>query len=223
MNPRIGESKTHLTGGKIVGQNVSHEAYSAQTAQRGEKDCVMSRGELMEFDRCPHRWLAGIESDETKQTEWGQLIDWLVLGDGEAVEKYAIAPEMYPCEPTKKDPRTEKPWNRNSTYCSMWEQSKNEAGLIVVKAETFEMATNAHRVLLAAGNDLLFGGKYQVMAIAQYKDEETGLTVPLKVLLDIVPSVVGPYGKCLCDLKTCNSAALGPWTRAVFEHGYHVQ
>ena len=47
--------------------------------------------------------------------------------------------------------------------------------------------------------------------------------MPLKILIDLKPAVDSPWGKSLCDLKTCTSAATRAWTRTVFDHSLHVQ
>jgi hypothetical protein len=61
------------------------------------------------------------------------------------------------------------------------------------------------------------------MATASYQDAETGIVVPLRILIDLLPAVDSDYGKAIADLKTCGSAAVRPWNRAVFDHGYYIQ
>ena len=61
------------------------------------------------------------------------------------------------------------------------------------------------------------------MVVGEYADKETGLTVPLKGMIDLEPRVNSTFHDSLADLKTCNSASPFPWARAVFEHGYHIQ
>lgn len=217
MNPFVGETKVPLIDAKIVAKNVSNDVYFRQEAQRGDPRFVMSRGELMEFNRCPQRWLRGYESEESKATEWGSLIDCLALQESEFAGRFAVAPETY-----VNDKGEEKPWNWNANVCKEWRE--DQIGKEIVKSEKLTEAKNAVKMLY--GNptiaELLRCSEKQVMAIATYEDEETGISVPLKVLLDLVPKGE-TYGKCLGDLKTATSAHPAVWARAVNEHNYHVQ
>ena len=225
MNPMCGELKVPLTDAKIVGDNVPSDVYFRQEAgaERGTPAFVMSRGSLMEFARCPERWINGYESEETKATEWGSLIDCLVLTPDKFKERFAITPAMYPCEPTKRDPRTEKPWNANSNFCAEWEEL--QIGKQIVKPAKLTEAENAVKFLM--GNEqirqLIKCSRKQVMAVAAYHEVETGIDVSLKVLIDLVPELGTPFEKCLADLKTAVAASYFLWGRAVKQHDYHVQ
>lgn len=217
------ETKNPLSNGKVVDANVRREDYCRQLegVKRGDPSFVMSRGELMEFNHCPHRWLMGYKSEPSKASDWGSLIDCLALTPERCAYEFAVTPKVYPCEPSKKDPRTEKPWNRNATYCSEWEEAQ-EGKQIVKDAEMTEAMT-AVDVLMedAQVADLVRGSGKQVMVVAEYRDEDTGIVVPVKTLLDLVPS--GQFEKAIADLKTCCSADARAWVKAVFDNGYHAQ
>lgn len=216
----LGEMRNPLTNGKVLGPNTDPEAYHHTKGERGKPDFVMSRGELLEFDRCPRRWLNGYESEETKATEWGTLIDALSLDGDRFDAKFAITPETYPDTKTGEP----KPWNWNANFCKEWREDQSPKQ--VVKFETHQQAQNATKFLFGDPQirELIKNSDHQVMVTAEYQDADTGIIVPIKTLLDLVPDSQHPdYGKCLADLKTCNSAACYPWTKSVFEHGYHVQ
>lgn len=218
-----------IKNAKIIGTQVDPEIYHHRDSSipRGNPQYVMSRGELVEFAHCPHRWINGYkEDDEPKDSqEWGSLIDTLLLDPLRFSEKYSVAPATYMAEGKKKgDPPIEKPWNWNATACKEWRDSQN--GKSVIKAEE---ETEAVKAVLLLKNDpivseVLFCSDKQVMVTADYEDEETGIIVPLRTLIDIAPSKdYADYAKCLIDLKTCCLADPGAWTRAVFQHKYHVQ
>jgi hypothetical protein len=215
--------KNPITNGKIVG-TVERDAYLGSQHPRGHLEFAMSRGELMEFNRCPHRWLMGYQSDETKAQEWGSLIDCLVLTPERFDSEFAITPDEYPGTPKRKsDPVEMKPWNKNADYCKEWAAERE--GLAIIKPDLHAEATAAVKTLLADEQIavLVECSRKQVMVVGQYIDQETGLTVPLKGLIDLEPDKESRFKDSLADLKTCNSASPFPWTRAVFEHGYHVQ
>ena len=59
------------TNSKIIGENrVRGEAGQ----NRGDKDFVMSRNQLVEFAKNPEKWLSGatVEDDSTKQMDFGK-------------------------------------------------------------------------------------------------------------------------------------------------------
>lgn len=192
------------------------------TGKRGIREFVMSRGELMTFAACPQKWLRGVEDESTKQTEFGVLFDSIVLSNRHFFERFAICPETYPDSKTKEP----KPWTFQANFCKEWRTEQEKAGKIVVKQDANGQAHAAADRLLTDEVSKTFVDccATQVYLTGDYEDEETGLSVPVKALLDLVPDVNHPiYGKCLGDLKTCRSAADGRWPSAVAEDGLHVQ
>lgn len=218
------EPKNLLASAKIISEQTDPETYIASKGgPRGEPDHIMSRGELIEFARCPHRWLMGYgeEDEDTTATEWGSLADCLALSPGRFAESYVVTPETYP---DKKTGET-KPWNWNATFCKDWREVTAKSGKKPVKGETFTQVENAMKFLFANEQiaSFIHRSKKQVFVMADYVDPETKIVVPIKCLLDLVPALDSPFSKDLGDFKTCRSAKPFLWDRAVFEHGYHVQ
>lgn len=208
-----------IQNAKIVGENVSYATYSRQTVRRGDLRFIMSRGELMTFADCPHKWLSGFEKADTKATDWGQLIDALALSRKQFGDRIAICPETY--QPEKGEP---KPWNFNATVCREWK--KQQAGKVIVKARDVEAAHAAVNLLREhqPTRTLLACSRKQVMVTAEYLDDVTGLVVPVRALIDLVPDKAHPvWGKALADLKTAASASPGEFTNAVYYNDYDAQ
>jgi PDDEXK-like uncharacterized protein DUF3799 len=206
-----------FTNAKVVGDGICHAEYSKQSAKRGEIGYVMSRSDLCEFDRCPSRWIAGYEDDGSRATRWGQLMDCMVLAQTRFEKQYAVAPATY-CE---SDTQIAKKWNRQAAVCKAWEADAELEGKIVVKNAEHERAIEACGTLLQDTEleSILLNSHREVMVTADYRDKETGIVVPVKCLIDIVPDAVG----FLVDFKTCANAAPRPWAKAVFERDYHTQ
>lgn len=61
-----------------------------------------------------------------------------------------------------------------------------------------------------------------VLVCVEYHDKETGIIVPIKCLLDLVP-VTGKYVNTLGDLKSTVDASEQAWTKHVFSMGYYYQ
>lgn len=220
------ELKNPFRSARIVGSQIPAAEYQKQSAERGHPEFVMSRGELCEFMHCPSRWLAGFQRKDSSATDFGTLMDVLVLDNHRFTSLYAVTPATYPCEPTKKDPRTEKPWRFGATYTDEWRAEQEDAGKAVIKYEELKEAEAAMNVLLEdrAIAELIKWSRKQVMVTGEYEDHDTGIIVPVKGLIDLVPDAKHPqYGKVLADFKTCASANPFAWTKAVFDHNYHMQ
>lgn len=229
-NPMAGEWRNPLSNGRIAGENVPIERYLAQPdgVKRGDARFVMRSGELRDFMSCPRRWIfRPVEGDaeSTKAQTWGSLVDCLLTMPHELETRFTLTPATYPCEPSKKDPRTEKPWSGNSTWCKDWLAQKEDEGFTVIKPHTLADARMAAARLRSDSQiaSLIKDARFQVMVEAEYKDLATGIVVPVKTLIDIVPAIDGAHGKSIANLKTCASAAHHVWNKAVFEHGYDMQ
>lgn len=215
---------------KIVSENTPIEAYLAQPegVRPGDPRFVMRSGELRAFFDCPQDWRLtgevpedGEEEDQEKITRaklWGSLVDTLVTMPHELEKRYVVCPRTY--TNSKGD---ESPWNLQSKYCKQWEADARTEGTEPVKAAFF---AEAQAAALRLRNDphvaeLIKGAKFQVMVTADFVED--GVTVPFKVLLDIVPPIEGKYGDTLANLKTARKVDHDSWNRAVKEHGYDMQ
>lgn len=207
-----------IQSAKIIGENISAEVYRRQEHPVGHPQHVMSRGSLMEFANCPHRWRAGYQSDDTKATEWGSLMDCLVLSQDRFATDFAVAPETY----TDAKTGEEKPWNWNAKVCQAWRDEHD--GATIIKSDLKARAYKAIEVLESDSEiwPMLVRSRKQVMVMATWKDKATGLEIPLKALLDFVPGP-GPFGKSLGDFKTGASAEPRKHSRSVFDHNYDAQ
>lgn len=107
-NSMTPETSNPFRNGRIFATQVTqaeYQFYGSWRDRKGKppKDFVMSRSDLMEFDRCPARWVNGFgsESDDTKATRHGTIVDTYLLDQGRADELIAVCPSRYPCEDRK--------------------------------------------------------------------------------------------------------------------------
>lgn len=218
----MNEFRNPFRNGTMMGANWDQRSYHEHNGVRGKPDFVITRSELMTFAACPQKWIRGVPSEETKQTEFGQLVDTIVLQPLKFFERWAVCPETYPDTKTG-DP---KPWTFQANFCKQWRDEAEKKGQAVVKAD---VNGEAHAAATRLTDDdvcaeFLSCCQRQVCVKAEYHDEETEIVVPVKILLDLVPFVKHPvYGKCLADLKTARSASERQWSNAVVEDGLHVQ
>jgi hypothetical protein len=208
-----------IASAKVVSADTPNEVYlNWPTGKRGERNYVISRGQLVEFAKNPLRWRLGYKDDsETKATGWGSLIDCLLLQPDQFEKRYAVCPKTYPGKDGEKE------WNWNANHCKEWREA--QTGKEVVKLDTHDQACEAVEFMLADEQvkRLVKQSKHQVLVTAVYKDKETGIEVPIKTLLDLVPDLDGEFPKSLFDIKTSMSAHPRAWTKHVHEYGLHVQ
>lgn len=198
------------------GDGVTYETYARQPegVTRGHPDFVMDGKDLKNFDRCPHRWRGGHnDDDETTATDWGKLLDCLLITPSAFERRFAVCPETY-----TNDKGEEKPWTFQAKVCKEWRQQHE--GSEIVKADDVLRASSAAKLIMADEqySVVIPASRRQVMLTGFYDDVETGLRIPIKSLLDLVPPE-----KYLVDLKTSKDAHPRPWKQQVFKYHYHVQ
>jgi len=199
---------------KVIGEKIDGATYRRQSAKRGDAGYVVSRSDLMDIAACPHKWLmsAGLDDDATDATQWGSLLDLLVLsGD---VSKIAIVPETYADSKTGEL----KPWIFSATVCKEWK--KANADKLILKKRDMDKATKAAELIMnhPVAGPMLHVAQHQVMVTAEWHDDATQLIVPVKGLIDFVPTA-----EAIGDLKTANDASMSKWQREIDYRGYLMQ
>jgi hypothetical protein len=228
--------------------NVNPEFYHdyGKAHARGKEQYVMSRTDLCRFARNPQKWFLGEDKEETDALEWGSLLDCIALTPELFEKRYAVCPETYPVKgmecpvcksitesesckkcASKRVPVTiEKPWNWQADYCGTWRINQESAGMACVKPDL------SSKAWLAAGRlykdplieEFMKASERQVMVVVEWQDEETGISVPIKCLLDLVPDRKHPkFGTMLADLKSARNGSVGAWPNVVANDGLHIQ
>jgi len=210
---------------RIIGANQKRGEH--RQAKRGDKSFVMSRSELVDFAPCPAKWLASERSQETSDAmDFGSLLDCLSTTPEKLWDKFAIQPATYPAEGKKGEPPTDKKWNNNATFCKEWNACAESNGKTVISQKMFDEAQLAFSSLKAneAIASLINDSDRQVLIVADWQDEATGLTIPFSALLDLVPPSDHPiWGKALADIKTARNGNPATWARVCDDSGYDVQ
>lgn len=202
---------------KIIGSDIDPAKYHAKSQKRGDKERAMSRSSLCLFAECPNKWINGFERKDTDSTEWGELIDTMVL-QPKRMDRYVETPQVYP-----GGKGTFKPWNWNADHCKEWREAQGPR--ICLKPSEMKDAKRAVVILFSDGEVARAVGvsDRQVMVTAEYRDTATGLVIPIQTLIDLVPQFDCPIGQCLADLKTSFTSNGRRWSRICFDRGYHVQ
>ncbi len=184
----------------------------------------MSRSEIMAFAENPDKWINSAKQDDsTKATDWGSCLDCLLTCPNEFENLFAVCPETYPAKGARKDdPETDKPWNRNATFCREWEEKQGNK--IVLKPEILIEAQSAVKTLRQSPDikELFDCSAKQVMVIGFW--HECGMEIPLKGLIDLVPDVKHDWWKrSLGDSKTARNGNPAIWPRVCDDSGYDIQ
>ena len=230
---------------KLAGENVDPQFYHDVPFERGSVEYPVSPSMLKQFAHCPSRWLRGYNPPETKGKDFGSVIDCLLLTPEQFSHKYAIQPLTYESEgmqcpvcKTISDSKScrehkvdrvrvivNKEWSGNSKICQEWSEIQTENGKEVITADILADATLA--ITRLKSDDVL--GPYmeqsrrQVLVTGEWHDEPTGLTIPVRCLIDLAPADDSEFAGSLGDVKTTRTAALMAFQRDVFKYGYHLQ
>lgn len=233
---------------KIIGASVNPDEYHKIDEPRGSYNYPASSSMLKVFNRCAKRWRDGYTSPDSKATRFGSLLDCLALTPNDFARRFAVQPDKYTTtgmqcpecksitdsayckacsDKTAKILRVkvdiEKDWNNTSTTCRAW--TEEHKGLTIVTSDELNDALAASRALHADPriDAMLNDSDKQVWLSGFWQDAATGLLIPVQALLDAVPRPDTAFYKNIVDVKTDRNAALGAWTKKVFDYGYHVQ
>lgn len=212
---------TPFTNAKFIGADCDSRQYVKENAKRGDAGYRVSRSMLMEFAHNPHRWRAGYTRPETNALAIGSLMDVLTLTPNSFAKLYDVRPDTYPDGATDEDGHPKR-WNSNAKICKKW----LEEHPTWCKAATYHDALVAADILRqdALVTDLLDCSAKQVEIHAEYRAKVTGLVVPVKCLIDLVPDGQHRhFGRSLADYKTCRTVSTFKWPMTVDSYHYDAQ
>lgn len=205
---------------KIIGEVKNPDDYHKQKLKRGDPKFQMSISALKEFDDCASRWKDGYESPESTSREYGSLLDCLVLTPENFPKLYAVRPEKYINEKGK-----EMDWHHASHTCQKWIAEAKKKGLQDISKKLFDKASAAASIILKDKivGPMIAASQKQVWIAANWYDEATKMTIPVKCMIDLLPLADSPFYKNVADLKSCTDASPKSWSRTVFNWRYHWQ
>lgn len=217
--------------------------YHKQEFERGDARLPMSPSSLKAFGHCAERWRAGYNAPDSDAKDFGSLLDCRALTPELFEARYTVHPLTYTatgmqcpqcetvtdskkcakCKCDRVEVNVVKDWNWNAQVCADWKLKQGERQIIST-AEMLE-ASNAVKMLFRDEVIKAFfdASRKQVMVTAEWHDAATGLVIPVRCLMDLVPGLDSEFRKSLADLKSTRSAALHSFKRFAFNMGYHIQ
>lgn len=209
-----------ITNAHVVCTDAAYEDYALEL-ERGDPRFAVRVHTLTEVARNARRWRNGYKSPPSKSLEWGSLLDARVLQPATFKSRYAVPPANY----LNKEGKTCR-WRDDDRIEAVRVWKEQHAGTEMLKVEEANNVERAYEVMrrdekIAA---LLDSGPSQVWVAGEWQDKKTGLTVPIKCLIDKVPDPSDPiYGKCIADLKTTANASPRRFARDCHDYHYAVQ
>lgn len=232
-----------LKNAKIISRGTSQLDYFKEEFKRGDPKFVASSSMLRLFGPCPSRWIKGYQPPDTKAKDFGSLFDCRVLTPETFTSRYAVSPSTYKttgmecpscktitdskkcktCGELREEVTVEKPWNSSATVCKEWEADHEGKQIVTTKALA---AVDAARNRLL-GDDILKSflesSERQIWMTVEWHDEATGLVIPMKSLIDLLPKLDSEFEKCIGDIKAVRSGATVPFKKQVAKMGWHIQ
>lgn len=194
--------------------------YCEEKEPRGSPRLTVRAHLLAEILRNPRRWRNGYESPESKSKQYGDVLDCLALSPMQWPRRFCVTPSEYQRDGERKT------WRNDRRIPEVDRWWLDHEGLEVVDDQTNGKVHAALSVLQSHphASELLKSGVTQVWVRATYQDKATGIEIPVKCLIDLVPIVDHPlFGDWLVDLKTTASAHPGRFARDVFNYNYDLQ
>ena len=201
-------------GGKIVGnglyRNVPIETYHKDT-NLFDGFSISSSGLRQVLDRPSLYWgfspynEDAFEREEKTSLEFGKAAHMLLLGEHGFKERYVVRPGIV----------AGKAWQGNRTECRQWLEDQREAGRTVIT----ETEINHIRFIADALRSKeairlgIMNGRIERSLFMRHGD------MWLKSRPDVVPNDSGDF----VDLKTAASVDDESLSKAIYQHGYHVQ
>ncbi|MBM7046095.1 PD-(D/E)XK nuclease-like domain-containing protein [Rhizobium lusitanum] len=150
------------------------------------------------------------DKPEKDSLEFGKAAHMLLLGEDGFKERYVLRPEKYP-----DDKGGMKPWSGQSNWCKGWLSDQKKAGRVVI---TETDITHIRHIATALGKKEairlgILNGRIERSIFCKDGD------IWLKTRPDVVPNDSGDF----VDLKTAASVDDESLSKAIYNHGYHVQ
>lgn len=234
-----------IKNARLVAKDVAPGDYHKPDEKnpRGSAGFSVSSSSLRLFYFCPDKWRHPITNEDgtttfyeragTDATDWGNLFDCYILSPSQFKDRYAAIPPDVPRKPSTAQRRAKKPSPDTLSAIEWWDKFDKVNGdkIVITDSDIYKVRQAAKRLLEFPGmKDFIDGCDKQVWIAAEWHDPGTGLIVPTRCLIDLLPNfeseyaIVDPlFSKCVADLKTTKNAHPASWERWAHAVGYEIQ
>lgn len=215
-----------IKNAKIVSTDTSPDVYAFESEERGSPKMAFRAHIGSELLRNARRWLRGYESPGSKSLAWGTLFDCALLTPTRYGQRYSVLPDDAPRRPSERQRNAKKNSPESAAAIEWWDDFLDKNPGEIIDAE---LDGEVHAAIRRLGEDKLIAdlietSQHQVMATAEWQDDPTGLTVPVKCLIDVMPPADHPiFGQSLYDVKTTKAAAPRAFAMDAQRYRYDLQ
>lgn len=203
----------------------------------------MSPSSLKLFQDCASKYKSGYNPPDSDAKTFGSLLDTIFLTPEQLEGRYVVPPATYTdigmecpichsvtdskkcakCKTDRKEVKIQKPWNFGADICAGWKTAQGNKEIVsnteYLNAQAATKALNDDETI-ASFRD---ASDTQVLVKGEWKDEATGLIVPVQCLIDLAPRKGTEWAINLGDLKTTRNAGVRPFSKWAYQCLYHQQ
>ena len=212
-----------IISAQIIESDVLPQPLPAPSVPRGDPAYPMDPWDFIQYHRSGRRWLNAAPWELKDHVSNTEAIRLLALNTVSAGSHYAHRPATFPytrlecpiccsishskvcraCGRSRVSKTDTRPWNGNMKYCATWAQQQDDANRRIISDDVWERGIAAAASLASdyAANELLTGSQCRNLLTGVWHDSATGLDIPLRTVLDCIPSATGAYSDYLCSLS----------------------
>ncbi|MEI7937240.1 MAG: hypothetical protein WCK27_11155 [Verrucomicrobiota bacterium] len=234
-----------ITAASVELYNALPQPLPVPDVPRGHPDFPMDAGDLINFSRCPRRWVLGTPPVLKPKVSCSEVTHLLALCGQLAVNTYAQRPADFAftrlectscgsvspsrvcrsCGLARTSKTDIRAWNGSSRFCTAWTAEQVSNCRRIVPAEVWERAAAAST---AISNDrvaaaFINSSVHQVELSGKWLDPATNRAIPLRTVLSCVPDPYqGIYGDCLGSLVLTYDASSPAWDSPAMNRSAHI-
>ena len=211
---------------------------------RGDLQRRMSAQDLVEFGRCPYRWVWGEEPEEPWRVNGPTLTEWMAF-DRTLMERYFIRrPDTYEslklecpkchsegpakvctkCGQRRRNTVAPRPWSNASKTCKAWLAQAEASHRRPVPGPEWDRAHMGVEAILedAAIQAVIRGSCHLRTMHGTWVDEATGLAIPVWSRATLMPSDITRTVSALVQLVETRNADPRYWEGIAYSTGLHI-
>jgi hypothetical protein len=213
-------------------------------ALKGDIVAPVTARDLVDFGRCPRRWVL-TDWPEDPVAELGpSLTEWLAVGPPNLGEEFVRRPDTYEamvlrcpkcnsagpakvcrkCGVSRRHVVEPRPWSGAAKQCAAWTQKQEALGTRIVPAGEWDRALMGATTMRGdkAVEALIRSSDPLVTFTANWRDEPTGLEIPLLVPVTLVPREGTPMDHAIAVYVEVRNADPKAWEPSLTGSGVLV-
>ena len=205
----------------------------------------MTAQALMDFGRCPWRWVHSPDPEDWLAAEGPTLLEWVALDTGQAARFFIRRPETYEamilqcprcgspgpaksctkCGTLRRNVVKPRPWSNAAKYCSKWTQKREEQALKIIPAAEWDRAAGQSATLLLDEAVKAFIPSCDRLRLvqAEWADEATNTQITLRARISLVPIHEDADQVALGQLVEARNADPSVWESSAWASGAHIR